>query len=144
MEFFGLTSYGVGDPVKDFMRPDYKEPEIPPTNLLEAGDDSKSFCERIKEIDCYIGFTDGYSYKSWDRLARMKKKYVIKPVGPCEMYKYPGVTSMNYGWFQCNSDLKNINTDDNWFKPRTRYPVTTSEMSRYIDHCLKVDKHFKI
>ncbi|KAJ8975871.1 hypothetical protein NQ317_015204 [Molorchus minor] len=61
------------------MRPDYKEPVKPPTNLLEAGDQTKSFAERIKELDCYIGFTDGYAYRSWDRLSRMKKKYVIKP-----------------------------------------------------------------
>lgn len=35
MEWFGLTLYGVPVPVKDIMRPDYKEPTVPPT-FLEA------------------------------------------------------------------------------------------------------------
>lgn len=34
MEFFGLTKYGSSDPIKFYMRPDYKEPLNPP-NLLE-------------------------------------------------------------------------------------------------------------
>lgn len=33
MEFFGLTSYGVSDPIKDMMRPDYQEPTEPPTDI---------------------------------------------------------------------------------------------------------------
>lgn len=35
MEWFGLTLYGFPDPIKDIMRPDYKEPRVPPT-LFEA------------------------------------------------------------------------------------------------------------
>lgn len=31
MEWFGLTLYGISDPIKDMMRPDYTEPTVPPT-----------------------------------------------------------------------------------------------------------------
>lgn len=33
MEFFGLTAYGVSDPIKDMMRPDYQEPTEPPKDI---------------------------------------------------------------------------------------------------------------
>ncbi|KAJ8927019.1 hypothetical protein NQ314_020582 [Rhamnusium bicolor] len=130
MEFFGLTSYGFSDPIKDMMRTDYKEPDKPPTNLLEDGDSGKNFCDRIKELDCYIGFTDGYAYKSWDRLSRMRTKYVFKPVGPYDMYRYSGATSMDYGWWQSDPVLASTLNTENWYKPRVFNPITTSEMSR--------------
>ncbi|KAJ8925439.1 hypothetical protein NQ315_009272 [Exocentrus adspersus] len=129
MEFFGLTSYGVSDPIKDMMRPDYQEPTSPSDNTLTASSD-KSFCEKIKELDCYIGFTDGFAYRSWDRLTRMRKKYVFKPVGPYEMYLYPGANSMEYGWFHSDPSLDFPSSSDNWYKPRKTYPMIASDVSR--------------
>lgn len=140
MEFFGLTQYGVSSPIKDMLRPDYVEPDKPPKNLMEVEDKSgQKFSERIKELDCYIGFADGFSYRSYDRMDRMKKKHVIKPVGSFDMYRYPGTTSMEYGWWLSDPSLK----DDEWFKPRKKRPLTTSEMSRFTDHCLKIDKYYR-
>ncbi|XP_023311428.1 uncharacterized protein LOC111692009 [Anoplophora glabripennis] len=130
MEFFGLTAYGVSDPIKDMMRPDYQEPTEPPKDI--HSDDSKgNFCERIKELDCYIGFTDGYAYRSWDRLTRMRKKYVFKPVGPYEMYLYPGVNSMCYGWWYSDPLLERNKSSPNWYLPRNTYPMTGSDISKY-------------
>lgn len=76
MELFGLTSFGVY----------YIEPVKSPKHLLEvenSGD--QKFFETMKELDCYIGFTDGFAYKSNDR-SRMRKKYVIKCEGSFDMY----------------------------------------------------------
>lgn len=44
MEFFGLTAYGVSDPVKYFVRPDYEEPETFPTveEILARGECHKN------------------------------------------------------------------------------------------------------
>lgn len=139
MEFFGLTSYGVSSPIKDMVRSDYVEPEKPPKNLLETENKSgQSFSERIKELDCYIGYADGFAYGSNDRMYHMKKKYVIKPFGSFDIYHCPAVTSMECGWWFSDPCLTEA-----WYKPRTKCPLTTSEMSRYIEHCLHVDKNFR-
>lgn len=139
MEFFGLTSYGVTSPIKDMVRPDYVEPENPPKNILEVEDKSgQKFSERIKELDCYIGLADGFAYRSNDRMTRMKKKHVIKPVGSFDVYQYPATTSMECGWWTSDTSLK-----EEWYKPRVKKPLTTSVMSRFLDHCLHVDKYFK-
>ncbi|CAH1183684.1 unnamed protein product [Phaedon cochleariae] len=139
MEFFGLTSYGSSSPIKDMMRSDYQEPEKPPQNILDVENKfGYTLSERIKELDCYIGFTDGYAYRSWDRLTRMRRKSVLKPVGPTDMYKYPGINSMDYGWWNSDPDLSR-----DWYKPRVFHSQMTSEMSRFYNHCLKVDKYFK-
>lgn len=140
MEFFGLTRYGVTSPIKDVLRSYYIEPQKPPKNLLEVEDKSgQKFSERIKELDCYIGFADGFAYGSNDRMNRMKKKHVIKPFGSFDVYVYPGITSMEYGWWLSDPYLT-----DEWYKPRVKRPLTTSEMSRFMDHCLRIDKSFQL
>lgn len=137
MEFFGLTEYGVTSPIKDMVRPDYEEPQTLPKNLLKVEDKSgQKFSERMKELDCYIGFADGFAYRSNNRMNQMRKKHVIKPFGSFDIYQYPGVTSMAYGWWLSDSSLT-----DKWYKPRNKRPLTTSEMSRFTDHCLKIDKY---
>lgn len=35
----------------------------------------------MKELDCYLGPADGYAYGSYERLTRMRKKKLWKPVG---------------------------------------------------------------
>lgn len=140
MEFFGMTKYGVASPIKDMVREEYVEPETPPKNLLEVEDKSgQKFSERIKELDCIIGFADGFAYRSNDRMNRIKNKHIIKPFGSFDIYKYPGITSMEYGWWLSDPSLK----DAEWYKPRVKRPLTTTEMSRFIDHSLKIDKYFR-
>ncbi|XP_030767333.1 uncharacterized protein LOC115891072 [Sitophilus oryzae] len=145
MEFFGLTSYGFSSPIKDMLREDYREPEKPDSSNLEANSkDKRSFSEKIKEVDCYLGPADGYAYGSNDRLMKMRKKYIFKPVGPCDIYRYPGVNSMNHGWWQYDQDLAKLSKEDNWFEPRIRHSITTSEMSRFTNHCFSIDKYFRM
>lgn len=139
MEFFGLTSYGLTSPIKELVRPDYVEPDKPPKNILEVENrGGRKFYETIKELDCYIGFADGFAYKSNDRMSRMRKKNVIKPYGSFDMYRKPAITSMEYGWWMSDPYLS-----EEWYKPRSKRPLTTSEMSRFTDHCLKIDKYFR-
>ncbi|XP_050306323.1 uncharacterized protein LOC126743329 [Anthonomus grandis grandis] len=144
MEFFGLTQYGFSNPIKDMMRDDYKEPKKPPEGEAESEKMKKSFGEKIKELDCYIGTANGFAYGSSDRLLRMRRKYMWKPVGPFEMHKYPGVNSMNYGWWNYDPALTCLPAEENWYRPRVTHSITTSEMSRFINYCLTMDKYFKM
>lgn len=49
MEWFGLTLYGFPDPIKDMMRPDYKEPTVPPSfnEAVEKGLKTLKFCKYL-------------------------------------------------------------------------------------------------
>lgn len=49
--------------------------------------------ETIRTIDVYIGRVDGFAYGSSQRFLKMKRKGVIKPVGPADMYRLPPTTS---------------------------------------------------
>ncbi|GJQ71460.1 hypothetical protein Trydic_g8749 [Trypoxylus dichotomus] len=142
MEWFGITGYGVEDPFKDMIRPDYKEP-IKSRNLLKleaAGKLNRPFYEMTSQLDCYLGRVDGYPYRSNDRLQRMRKKGTFKPIGPLSIYRYPSCTSMDFGWWQGDPALKN----ETWYLPHTRYPQANSEHTRFIDHQLKVYKVFRM
>ncbi|KAH1003860.1 uncharacterized protein LOC109534301 [Dendroctonus ponderosae] len=144
MDFFGLTQYGSSNPIKDMLRDDYQELQEPPTTYIDNEYDHRTFAEKIKELDCYIGTADGYAYGSEDRLYRMRKKYLFKPVGPTNMFKHPGTNSMNYGWWNCDPELSKLSKEENWFKPRVVHSINTSEMSRFINYCLTIDKFFKM
>ena len=63
MDFFGLTSYGFSSPIKDMVRDDYKEPEKPSADIDSNKSDTRSFSEKIKELDCYLGCADGWEKK---------------------------------------------------------------------------------
>ncbi|XP_050501517.1 uncharacterized protein LOC126881336 [Diabrotica virgifera virgifera] len=139
MDFFGLTFYGSSDPFSDMVRADYIEPIAPPKNPLKAESKvKKSLSEKIKILDCYIGHADGYAYRSHERLEKMKRKYVRKPDGPIDMYNYPGTTAMEIGWWQTDTTLDS----ETWHKEK-RYPSTKSELSRYVEICMKKDKAFR-
>ncbi|KAF2899723.1 hypothetical protein ILUMI_06449 [Ignelater luminosus] len=141
MEWFGITLYGFPDYFKDLMRPDYKEPEVQP-DLYEviAKGTNKRFTELVSELDCYIGRADGYAYKSYDRLIRMRKKGMFKPVGPTDMYNYPGTDFMRPGFWLADPDLKG----ETWYKPRTFQPKPYTEISQYVHAAKKIDKFFKL
>lgn len=47
----------------------------------------------VRVIDCYLGKVNGFAYGSMLRFKKMKRKGVIKPVGPCDMFKVPPTTS---------------------------------------------------
>lgn len=48
----------------------------------------------IRVIDCYMGRVNGFAYGSAQRFIKMKRKGVIKPVGPADMYRMPLTTSI--------------------------------------------------
>lgn len=51
------------------------------SNVAKQDGAKPNFSQLISELDCYIGHADGYSYGSYDRLLRMRKKGIVKPVG---------------------------------------------------------------
>lgn len=139
MEWFGITCYGVADPIKDMIKEGYREPEVQPNirNVID-GDPTKTFTELVRELDCYSGRIDGFAYRSADRLRRMRKKGMFKPVGPCEMYRFPGTDSMKYGY--CDPAL----LGKDWYKQRVFKPNPTTEISRFLDEAKKSDKYFRM
>lgn len=56
----------------------------------------------IRIIDCYMGRVNGFAYGSIQRFIKMKRKGVIKPVGPVDQYRLPPATS-NEVWRTKNS-----------------------------------------
>lgn len=97
----------------------------------------------ITELDCYIGHADGFAYGSYDRLTRMRKKGIPKPagnkiiydativkvdpIGPNNMYKYPGSDAMKFGFWRDDPFI----VGQTWYKPAKFHPAKTSEMSKY-------------
>lgn len=103
MEFFGITSYGASDPIKFYLKPEYKEPKYMPkisdvikegkiwvqykiiclkqTYWSIIGKYQRPFTEAVRELDIYSGILDGYAYRSVHRLSKLKKKGFPKPIG---------------------------------------------------------------
>lgn len=45
-----------------------------------------------------MGRVNGFAYGSIERFVKMKRKGVVKPVGPCDTYRFPPITSMEVLW----------------------------------------------
>ncbi|KAJ0181387.1 hypothetical protein K1T71_003472 [Dendrolimus kikuchii] len=147
MEFFGMTHYGPQNYIKDSMRTEYKEPIIKeevkplvekvivystlPTKIVRPDIDV------IRVIDCYIGRVNGFAYGSTQRFIKMKRKGVIKPVGPCDMYRFPPTTSIEYGWWQHDTDL----LSKTWYKLEHRHPQPASPNTLILDKVRKNNKY---
>lgn len=106
----------------------------------------------MAKLDCHVGNVDGYAYGSYDRLSRMRKKGVFKPIGPSDMYKYPGTDSMKYGWDQFVNEatdamtrktLSPITYDKNWCRTTTEYRKLLTDVTRYYQDALLIDRCFK-
>lgn len=108
--------------------------------LLSLGQSSKSLAETMAELDCYIGHVDGYAYCSYDRLIRMRKKGVFKPKGPVDIYQYPSMSSMTHGWWLTDEKLKN----EKWFLPVKEYRLVPTDVIRYYQEALLIDRCFKL
>lgn len=107
---------------------------------------SANFSQLISELDCYIGHADGFAYGSYDRLIRMRRKGIVKPVGnkhlwsfdhslcfhfilslgPNDMYKKPATNAQNFGWWNYDPSV----VGQHWHKPYAVHSITTSPMSR--------------
>lgn len=51
---------------------------------------------RCSDKDNHRGL-NGFAYGSFQRFLDMKKRGVIKPLGPCDMYRYPLTSSHGVG-----------------------------------------------
>ncbi|XP_022122941.2 uncharacterized protein LOC110998549 [Pieris rapae] len=146
MEFFGLTLFGPQNYIKDTLRCDYKEPV--------SKEEADCFIQKIKKdlnaqgknvndidvirlIDCYIGRVNGFAYGSAQRFTKMKRKGVIKPVGPADMYRIPATTSIDYGWWQHDPALLNTS----WYITDPRRPQPASPNTLILDIVRKNNKY---
>ncbi|XP_026323448.1 uncharacterized protein LOC113232827 [Hyposmocoma kahamanoa] len=147
MEFFGLTLYGPQNYFKDVMREDYKEPMVktevaPIIEKVIAKSTCPKECDRpdhniIRIIDCYMGRVNGFAYGSIQRFIKMKRKGVIKPVGPVDQYRLPPATSNEYGWFLCDTALEG----KDWYVTSPRHPQPSSPNTLILDKVKKNNKY---
>ncbi|XP_032513840.2 uncharacterized protein LOC116767566 [Danaus plexippus] len=147
MEFFGITLYGPQNFIKDTLRSDYEEPmskeEVKP--LMQRIIQNSTMPERVQRpdvdsirlIDCYIGRVNGFAYGSFQRFIKMKRKGVIKPVGPADMYRIPPSSSNDYGWWQHDLEI----TSSSWHKTFPRRPQPTSPNTLILDIVRKNNKY---
>ncbi|XP_045524717.1 uncharacterized protein LOC123714497 [Pieris brassicae] len=146
MEFFGLTLFGPQNYIRDTLRSDYKEPESKEEadyfiqkikNDLNAQGKSINDIDVIRLIDCYIGRVNGFAYGSSQRFTKMKRKGVIKPIGPADMYRIPTTTSIDYGWWQQDPALLTTS----WYITDPRRPQPSSPNTLILDIVRKNNKY---
>ncbi|XP_063373705.1 uncharacterized protein LOC134661518 [Cydia amplana] len=150
MEFFGLTLYGPQNYIRDLIKEGYREPECKEqVEPLMQRIISQSTCPEkiqradvsvIRLIDCYIGRVNGFAYGSAQRFNKMKRKGVIKPTGPADIYRIPPTTSVEIGWWQCDPALAN----QTWHETNPRYPAPVSPTSLIYDQVRKNDKYARL
>ncbi|CAG9854824.1 unnamed protein product [Phyllotreta striolata] len=132
MQFFGLTKYGYDRPIFDYAHPCYEEPSERPKNIFQSVNKNLTLLEKMRELDPYIRNADGFAYKSINIMKAMKRKKMLKPVGPHDMYIRPITESQVYGWWMTDPLLENIEKIG-WIQPKKKYPYVTSEMSKYAE-----------
>ncbi|CAH0406152.1 unnamed protein product [Chilo suppressalis] len=147
MEFFGYTVLGPQNYIKDIMRNDYHEPmkKEDVKKIMEKVEHDSTMPEMIKRpdvntirlIDCYIGRVNGFAYGSYQTFVKMKRKGVIKPTGPSDIYRLPPTTSVEYGWWQHDPELSNAT----WCQTCPRYPQPTSPNTLILDVVRKNNKY---
>ncbi|KAL0895422.1 hypothetical protein ABMA27_011547 [Loxostege sticticalis] len=147
MEFFGVTLYGPQNYIKDMLRDEYQEPmkkeDVKP--LMDKVERYSTMPKKIQRpdvdtirlIDCYIGRVNGFAYGSYQRFLKMKRKAVIKPTGPSDMYRLPPVTSVDYGWWQHDPELQKVT----WHHTYPRYPQPSSPNTLILDAVRKNNKY---
>ncbi|KAG6447995.1 hypothetical protein O3G_MSEX005258 [Manduca sexta] len=91
----------------------------------------------IRVIDCYIGRVNGFAYGSKQRFIKMKRKGVIKPVGPCDMYRFPPTSSVEYGWWQHDPVI----TNSTWHHTYPKHPQPASPNTLILDKVRKNNKY---
>ncbi|XP_026764779.2 uncharacterized protein LOC113523098 [Galleria mellonella] len=147
MEFFGLTLYGPQNYIKDIMREEYQEPnnkdDVNPLmrKIIMYSTMPKQIqrpdVDAISLIDCYLGRVNGFAYGSIQRFITMKRKGVIKPAGPSDMYRFPPTTSMEFGWWQHDPEI----TLTTWHHTHPRYPQPASPNTLILDKVRKNNKY---
>ncbi|XP_004923020.1 uncharacterized protein LOC101745458 [Bombyx mori] len=147
MEFFGITSHGPQNYIKECLREIYKEPMTKQdcVNLMKIIEQKSLLPKTIQRpdvntirfIDCYIGRVNGFALGSIEIFKKMKRKGVIKPVGPSDMYRIPITTSIEYGWWMQDAEVTNAS----WYKLEKRYPQPASPNTLILDKVRKNNKY---
>ncbi|CAK1600181.1 unnamed protein product [Parnassius mnemosyne] len=138
MEFFGYTMCGPQNYWKDIVRENYREPtcDNDVKNVLRKI--SKQSGSNANELNNgYVGELNGFAYGSFQRLAKMKRKGVIKPINPFDIYRYPPTSSTEFGWWQRDTAL----TDATWYQAFPRYPQPVSPNTLILDKVRKNNKY---
>ncbi|XP_022828351.1 uncharacterized protein LOC111357775 [Spodoptera litura] len=147
MEFFGITHYGPQNYMHDVMIEQYQEPmikeEVHP--LMEKVKQYSTLPKTIQRpdadvirfIDVYMGRVNGFAYGSTGRFVRMKRKGVIKPTFPCDMYRFPPTTYQEVGWWLHDPAL--LKTD--WYVTSPRFPQPASPNTLILDKVRKNNKY---
>ncbi|XP_068629133.1 uncharacterized protein [Battus philenor] len=160
MEFFGFTMCGPQNYLKDVLKEDYHEP-------VSEEDVKKIFEKLVKNYYFYFflnvntdcsttqskllsfhpkrpgysgshgGELNGFAYGSFQRFLTMKKKGVVKPVTPFDMYRFPPTSSNEFGWWQFDTRL----ITENWYEVSPRYPQPVSPNSLILDVVRKNNKY---
>ncbi|XP_045451012.1 uncharacterized protein LOC123659890 [Melitaea cinxia] len=147
MEFFGISLYGPQNYIKDILRDDYKEPTTEEDvnafmkkviqNSTMPKKVERPDVDKIRIIDCYIGRVNGFAYGSSQRFIKMKRKGVLKPVGPADMYRLPATSSIEYGWWQHDPAIN----ESSWYKTHPRRPQPSSPNTLTLDVVRKNNKY---
>nr|XP_026485125.1 uncharacterized protein LOC113392771 [Vanessa tameamea] len=147
MEFFGISLYGAQNYIKDMIKDDYVEPlreedvQVLMKKVIQNSTMPKKIqrpdIDRMRLIDCYMGRVNGFAYGSSQRFIKMKRKGVIKPVGPADMYRLPITTSVEYGWWQHDPEINNAS----WHLTHPRRPQPSSPNTLILDVVRKNNKY---
>ncbi|KAJ8735015.1 hypothetical protein PYW08_014265 [Mythimna loreyi] len=147
MEFFGITMYGPQNSFADMMKEQYKTPTkkeaVKPLmeKIMEYSTLPKKIqrpdIDVIRVIDLYIGRVNGFSYGSSERFRKMKRKGVLLPPFPCDMYRYPPTSYSEYGWWQHDPELLKTN----WYETTPRYPLPAAPNTLILDKVRKNNKY---
>ncbi|XP_013168226.1 PREDICTED: uncharacterized protein LOC106118204 [Papilio xuthus] len=132
MEFFGNTMCGPQNYMKDILKEDYHEP----MTEIEVKELFKKLSKTYSDKDNRRGL-NGFAYGSFERFLDMKKKGVLKPIGPCDMYRLPPTSCYEFGWWLTDTSL----TGENWYQVQQRYPQPASPYSLVLDKERKTNKY---
>ena len=110
---------------------DYEEPKKLPDfkTILEARlarEPTRSFSEIYNTFDPNLKMGDGFSYGSYERLYRQKKKYLTKPVGPENIYYLAPTCGQEIGFWINDNSLR----EAAWMKHEKTFGTRRSEISK--------------
>ncbi|PZC87311.1 uncharacterized protein LOC124640871 [Helicoverpa zea] len=147
MEYFGITMYGPQNYMHDIMIEQYQEPmskeEVKP--MMEKVKEYSTLPKTIQRpdadvirlIDVYIGRVNGFAYGSTGRFVKMKRKGVMKPPYPCDMYRLPPTTYMELGWWLHDPAIAN----SDWHVTKPRFPQPASPNTLILDKVRRNNKY---
>ena len=77
-------------------------------------------------LDPYLKVGDGFSYGSYERLDKQRKKCLFKPVGPTDIYRVAPTSGQEIGFWINDDSLK----DAKWMKHEKNFGSRRSDMTK--------------